>query len=154
MKRFICFIICAALMLSMSITASAEDYEISGDQQTAQSNLSYDVESTFTVYIPQTIDLNTGYQFSASYMNLESDLQVSVYCKTMEQNGSITMTNAQGESFALILTGGNGALMATFDNEHLQAENYIFGQPESGDPKAGHYTGIAEFEIRLELKNG
>jgi hypothetical protein len=37
---------------------------------------------------------------------------------------------------------------------NLQAENYIFGQPESGDPKAGHYTGIAEFEIRLELKNG
>ena len=152
MKRLICIVLCVALALSMTIPVFAEDVQVSGDRQTGQSTLTYDVESSFTILIPQTIDLNTGYQFHASYMNLESDLQVSVYCKTMEENNTITMTNAQGDTFPLILTGGNGALMATFDNEHLESDNIIYGQPDGGSPFAGQYTGIAEFEVRLELK--
>ena len=152
MKRLVCIVLCAALALSMTIPVFAEDVQVSGDRQTGQSTLTYDVESSFTILIPQTIDLNTGYQFHASYMNLESDLQVSVYCTTMEQNDHITMTNAAGDSFGLILTGGNGALMATFDNEHLESDYIIYGQPEGEMPNAGQYSGIAEFEVRLELK--
>lgn len=152
MKRIVCIILCLALIISMNVTVFAEDVEVSGDRQTGQSTLTYTVDSSFIINIPQTIDLNSGYQFSASYMNLESDLQVSVYCTTIEQNDYITMTNASGESFNLILTGGNGALMATFDNDHLESDYFIYGQPDGGSPRAGQYTGIAEFEVRLEVK--
>ena len=151
MKRLICFVMCAALILSMSISASADE-SVSTDLQTASSTITYTADSTFIINIPETIDANTGYTFTASEINLEDNLRVAVYCMTTEQNGYITMTSASGNTFNMELTGGYGDLMAVFDNDNLESPYIIHGQPAGETPRAGQYTGTAVFQIRLEVK--
>lgn len=153
MKKLIAILLCCALMLSMSITAFAED--ISGDHQSGTSAITYHVDSSFIVNIPETIDANTDYTFTASEINVESDLAVNVYCTNLYNGGYITMTNASGDSFNLTFSGMEAEnRVAHFDNDNLQSTITIIGQPIEGDVKAGDYTGTAEFEVRLELKNG
>lgn len=151
MKRLICFLMCAALILSMSITASADE-SVSSDQQTASSTITYTADSTFIINIPETIDANTGYTFTASEINLEDDLRVAVYCTTTQNDNTITMTSANGNTFEMMLTGGNGNLVAVFDNDNTESPYIIYGQPAGETPRAGQYTGTAVFQICLEVK--
>ena len=79
MKKILCFALSAIMMLSMSMTAFADDATIS-EGGSAQSTVTYSVDSQYMVIIPETIDATVGgdIAFKASLMNLLDGQQVNV----------------------------------------------------------------------------
>lgn len=59
MKKILCFALSAIMMLSMSMTAFADDATIS-EGSSAQSTVTYSVDSQYMVIIPETIDATVG----------------------------------------------------------------------------------------------
>lgn len=59
LKKILCFALSAIMMLSMSMTAFADDATIS-EGSSAQSTVTYSVDSQYMVIIPETIDATVG----------------------------------------------------------------------------------------------
>ena len=73
MKKIIALCLSVMLILSISTTAFASDLSESGG--TATASISYVVNSTYCVNIPETIDASTEYTFTASSMNIQVNQQ-------------------------------------------------------------------------------
>lgn len=153
MKKIIAFCLSAMLMLSMSATAFAA--ELNGMGTEASSTINYIVDSSYCVNIPETIDANEEYTFTASMVNIQSNQQVKVNCKSLANGGYITMANSDGDSFDLTFSGMQGEMcVAQFLKGNLTSTFAVMGIPANeAIPMAGEYTGIAEFVLELAPYN-
>ena len=148
MKKALALILCLAMVFCFSITTFAA--ELQNDNTSAQSTVTYHVNSCFCVIIPETIDAGSGFQLSASTMNITDAEQVNVY---INGENSIQMENTAGDTFTLALNCGENGRVAKFIKNQLTSEGYIFGERiEAEMPPAGDYTGTVEFVVRLELR--
>lgn len=149
MKKVLALILCVAMVFCFSITTFAA--ELQNDNTSAQSTVTYHVDSYFCVIIPETIDASSGFQLSASAMNITDAEQVNVY---INGENSIQMENAAGETFNLALVCGANGRVAQFVKNQLTTDSYIFGERiDAQMPPAGDYTGTVEFIVRLEIKD-
>ena len=153
MKKIIALCLSVMLILSISTTAFASDLSESGG--TATASISYVVNSTYCVNIPETIDASTEYTFTASSMNIQGNQQVLVNCFTIYEGNNITMTNADGDTFDLTFSGMMGEYcVGQFLKDNLTSTFSVRGVTVDGStPKAGTYTGTAEFVLALEEYN-
>lgn len=94
MKKFIALTLCLIMLLSCSITAFASN-GLSGEGATAQSTITYQVDSNYCVIIPETVDAFNGFQLTASYMNITDAEQVNI---SVSGENSIAMTNDEGDT--------------------------------------------------------
>lgn len=141
------------LILSISTTAFASDLSEMGG--TATSTINYIVDSSYCVNIPETIDANTDYTFTASSMNILSNQQVKVNCYTIYENQYIEMQNADGDTFNLTFNGmQDECCVGQFLKDNLTSTFSVRGVPVEGtNPKAGTYSGTAEFVLSLDFYN-
>ena len=115
-----------------------------------QSTVTYQVDSSFCVIIPETVDAFNGFQLTASNMNITESEQVNV---SVNGENSIPMTNDEGDTFNLRLNVNDSDHVAEFVKNQTTSEFIVTGQPVDGEmPAAGYYTGTVEFVVELGVK--
>lgn len=150
MKKFISLFLAIVLTLSMSVTAFAADMMLPHDGATGSSTVTYRVESSFCVIIPETMDGNNGFSLTADFMNITESEKVCVYVNS--ENGKFTLTNESGDTMeANIYTNHSSGYIGSFVKGQTTSDVVCYVQP-SGDtiPKAGEYSGTVEFIVKLE----
>lgn len=112
--------------------------------------VAYEVDSSFCVVIPETVDAFNGFQLSASYMRITDAEQVNV---SVNSENSILMTNDEGDTFDLMLSLNDRDHVVEFIKNQTTSDFIVTGQPVGGDmPAAGSYTGTVEFVVNLGVK--
>lgn len=148
MRKLLSITLCIAMLLTCSVTAFAAD--LPHDGATGQSTVTYEVDSSFCVVIPETVDAFNGFQLSASYMRITDAEQVNV---SVNGENSILMTNDEGDTFNLMLSLNDRDHVAEFIKNQTTSDFIVTGQPVGGDmPAAGSYTGTVEFVVNLGVK--
>lgn len=148
MRKLLSITLCIAMLLTCSVTAFAAD--LPHDGATGQSTVTYEVDSSFCVVIPETVDAFNGFQLSASYMRITDAEQVNV---SVNGENSILMTNDEGDTFDLMLRLNDRDHVAEFIKNQTTSDFIVTGQPVGGDmPAAGSYTGTVEFVVNLGVK--
>ncbi len=136
MKKIIAIIMAVICICScMSISTFAATSVMDGGQFEA----SYYIPSTYSVYIPEAVNLNEQTYMTADLINITPDEQVNV-----KADANVKMTNEYGNEINVILS--NDGLIGVFTNS-MTSDIPFFAQDEGG--KAGFYTGIIEFTISL-----
>lgn len=147
MKRLLAFVMVAVMLFSVSIIAHAEEHEWMDG--TAQVTMTYSVDSTYCLWIPETIDVNTGYTFTAEMLNIRETEQLTVRISNLN-NGCLTFTNESGKDIQVQFNNGDVAAIFT---DSLTSDITLFGQlSENSNMKAGDYTATAEFTMSLEAR--
>ena len=151
MRKVFAIMLSMVLLLSMSVTAFAADTQISGEGATGQSTVFYQAPDTFSVVIPETIYIMDGYTFTATEINIASNLKVFVRITNLDENNILVLTNTEtGEELNMEITGlDDKQRCAIFEPGNLTSTLTISGaiQNNGENPRAGEYTGIMEFVI-------
>lgn len=107
--------------------------------------IEYTQQSTYTLYIPEVIDLTYGeYVFEANYIDiLESEVVV------ITAPGYVTMTSDEGKTGSMQFNGSDSRGVAVFENGNTTSVSSMYAQ---FDGTAGHYTGTATFTIAIQQK--
>lgn len=151
-KKILCFALSAIMMLSMSMTAFADDATIS-EGSSAPSTVTYSVDSQYMVIIPETIDATVGgdITFRASLMNLLDGQQVNVYCPTLANGQYLNLYNSKGESITMTFNGMRGdACVASFQNGATTSDFTVSPYVSADMAKAGDYSGTLEFTVSIQ----
>lgn len=155
-KKCISLAMAVCMMITpITVNAAYTDDEFSFVSEfeggTADTELSYFQNSTYLVKIPLRINnvVEAGYVFTASSINILDNQTVNVYA----ENSSVEMTNERGDTFSLELRSsdnqGKQGLVGTFKNGETTSSITMNAQIDPG-ARAGSYTGIATFSVRLE----
>lgn len=155
-KKCIALFSVMCLLCGFSTTAFAADTSVYGNES-ADTTLTYHVDSQYMVYIPQTLDLtymdaNNPYTFTAGMMELQDNEIVRVTPAT----DTVTLTNSNGATISgsfnrsdtLNGIGENG--VAEFSNGQLTSNFgiYFILNGDSGF-HAGDFTGTMTFNVSL-----
>lgn len=156
-KKCTVFLAALCLLCSFSTTAYAADTSVYGDSS-ADTIVTYHVDSQYMVYIPETLDLtyldaNNPYVFTAGMMELQENEKVCVKPST----DLITLTNGSGASIMgyfnrsdtrETITSINNA--AEFTNGQLVSNYGIYFTLDGGSGfHAGDFTGTVTFDVSL-----
>ena len=152
MKKLLALILAIALLLSLSVTAFATDYNTEGEKGTT---VTYTVAPAYTVTIPQnvTIDGNAT-TISAENVVVEKGRYVSV---TLADSNDFTVATEQGATLTYTVTA-NGENIAAGDeilavnptDSATGTATVTFDIDESDIKYAGTYTGTATFTVALK----
>lgn len=151
MRKLLAIMLSVVLLLSMSVNAFAADSQISGEDATGQSTVYYQAPATFSVVIPETIYIMDGYTFTATEINIASNLKVFMRITNLDENNILTLTNTEtGDTLNMEITGlDEKQRCAIFEPDNLTSSLTISGviQNNGENPRVGEYTGIMEFII-------
>lgn len=151
-KKIFALVLALTMVLGLNTTVFAS--ELWEDGQSASSTVTYYVDSSYSIYIPETIDLGEGYTFQASYLNITDNQQVNVSITNLTSAGYLEMTSDSGNQIYMQLNGiGDYNRVATFTSDSTTSPITIYGQvAENSYAKAGTYTGTAEFSVSLGIR--
>ena len=151
MRKLFAIMLSVVLLMSMSVNAFAADSQISGEDATGQSTVYYQAPSTFSIVIPEMIYIMDGYTFTATEINISSNLKVFMRITNLDENNILTLTNTEtGEPLNMEITGlDEKQRCAIFEPDNLTSTLTISGVVRNNgeNPRAGEYTGIMEFVI-------
>lgn len=153
MKKVFAVILSMCFLASTSLTAYAQDQEVGsfGMSNSGTSTLIYEVDSTYAVIIPETINMNEQYNFRSHGMDLKSNESVVVFVDTQDKEIVMTETNT-GKTGTLRFNGGesdkfNRLVLGRFTANQETSDISFRGQMESS---AGSYTGTCTFYVELQ----
>ena len=153
MKKIFALILAIALMASMSVTAFAANTE------GGSTEVSFNVDPTYTVIIPATVELNkVGADDAVTYENdYTITAQAGVRLKKGETivvtvSSDYEMTTTEGATLAYTITKDNAALVdsivAVFGTDKTEQSSTI--HIAAGDPEyAGEYKDTVTFTISV-----
>ena len=129
MRKLFAIMLSVALLLSMSVNAFAADSQIAGEGATGQSTVYYQAPSTFSIVIPETIYIMDGYTFTATEINISSNLKVFMRITNLDENNILTLTNTEtGEPLNMEITGlDEKQRCAIFEPDNLTSTLTISG---------------------------
>lgn len=148
MKKLIAFAI-AALMLTMS---ALPVFALESSSWGGSCAVNYYVESQYSIWIPEEVNLNETYTFEAEFLNIAPEEQVNVDCINMS-NGTITLSNGNGKSIAVEVYNGRGDTRLAEFTDSMTSNISFWGNLQEGG-RAGYYAGILEFSISLGMREG
>lgn len=158
-RKCTAFLITLCLLCSWSSTAFAADTSVYGENS-ADTIVTYHVDSQYMVYIPETLDLTyldaNPYVFTAGIMELQDNEMVCV--KIPDPN--ITLTNSSGKTISGSFTRSDTRSEITelghaaeFSNGQLTSNYGIyFTLNGDGGFHAGDFSGTVTFNVSLETK--
>ena len=164
MKKVLCMLMCAALLLAMPMTAFAADTPYSGQ---GTSTLTYKSYSTCTVSIPETIEVSsvaTPIEILVTNPNIETGYCVNIYVTNLNEQDYIPLCHDEfGEMIAIECMFTNLQKQGTVCNDNpllasIQGSSILsdvfYGEFAANimsvDARAGSYTGTMQYEIRIE----
>lgn len=146
MKKFISLLLAFCLLIGSTMNVFAND-STSINATEMQVPVTYDVESSYSIYIPAELDMtSTEYTFEAAIIDILPNEIVSIYCSDF-----VTMTNEEGHTANLSLYSNgdtNSGRVAKFEYGNRTSTITMLGQMSAD--YAGHYSGTATFTIKLE----
>ena len=154
MKKIFALILAIALMASMSVTAFAANTE------GGSTEVSFNVDPTYTVIIPATVELNkVGADDAVTYENdYTITAQAGVRLKKGETivvtvSSDYEMTTTEGATLAYTITKDNDALVdsivAVFGTDKAEQSSTI--HIAAGDPEyAGEYKDTVTFTLEVK----
>lgn len=161
MKRVLAAMLCMSMLMVGSTTAYAQDIGSFGDGgfgDSATATMTYDVDSTYIVSIPATLNMNQENKLTASMMDIRSNEIVEVYT-----NSEVPMENknnsAAGSMNMEVITSNpeltyNGSpIVAQFIEGAMETTLSFWGKRPDMQGSAGHYEGTCEFHIRIRDMN-
>lgn len=154
MKKLLSVILAIAIMMTLSISAFAEDYTVTeeGDKNTT---VSLQIGSGYTITIPQTIaidaeQLTVDATISASNVKLAQGEEITV---TINSDDGFVLTSAESAEAAYTVKVGEteinaGDEVATFTNDQITAATLTFSVDATPE-YAGTYTDTVTFTVAV-----
>ena len=135
MRKLFAIMLSVALLLSMSVNAFAADSQIAGEGATGQSTVYYQAPDTYSIVIPETINIMDGYTFTATEINIASNLKVFVRITNLDENNILTLTNTEtGDTLNMEITGlDEKQRCAIFEPDNLTSTLTIVSVKPTGD---------------------
>ena len=154
MKKLLALILAVALMVTLSVTAFAAEYDTTGDKGM---DVTYSVEPGYTVTIPPTVTIGTSgtsAEISAADVVVEKGQYVSV---TLAENNNFTVKTDEGAELTYTVTAngeniaaGGEVLAVNPADGKTGTATITFDIDESAIQYAGTYTGSATFTIAVK----
>ncbi len=157
MKKFISLALSLVLVCSLGTTAFAAEITNDTEQQSAQSELVYNLDTSYCIMIPEQIDASTGaYTFEAGYINVSEAEQVTVRMSGVDEVSCLSLYNENGDELRCGVSYNNSTIthnyvVAEFTdsvmaNGALQINPQLYGTAH----RTGAYSGIFEFTVSVE----
>lgn len=151
-----------ALVLSIGAATTASASEVNEMQNEADATVEYNVSGTFTILVPEYIDVTYGNSLYATEMNLAPDYYVSVNLANIPEGGVYTLNHTSSDdSIDITFSGDYGAVtptqpkLAIFEPDSENSSFFFTTMTEdsaSTTHKAGAYRGTVRFNFLLSLK--
>ncbi len=156
MKKFIEIVMTLVLVCSLGTTAFAAEITNDSDQNSAQTQIVYNLETSYCIWIPESIDASAGpYTFMASQMNLDDDEQVTITLPEIDEYSYIYLEGNNGDTLKCVVEYDNGVVapqdvVAVF-TDSLSADGQLVIRPSTGAAhRTGQYSGTFEFVVSVE----
>ena len=161
MKKVFTAILCMGMLVVGSTTAYAQDIGSFGDGgfgDTAASTMTYDIDSTYIVSIPATINMNQENKLTSNMMDIKSNELVEVYTDPTVQMTNKNNMEASPMDMEIVtsnteLTYNGSPIVAQFMQGAMESSMTFWGKRPNAQGSAGHYEGTCEFHIRIREMN-
>ena len=153
MKR----VLCMSMLMVGSTTAYAQDIGSFGDGgfgDSATSTMTYDIDSSYIVSIPATINMNQENKLTSNMMDIRSNEIVEVYTDSTVQMQNQNNMEASPMDMEIVtsnteLTYNGSPIVAQFLQGMSETSLSFWGKRPEAQGSAGHYEGTCEFHIRI-----
>ena len=120
--------------------------------------MTYDIDSTYIVSIPATININQENKLTSNMMDIKSNELVEVYTdSTVQMTNKNNMEAAQMDMEIVTsntdLTYNGSPIVAQFMQGAMESSMTFWGKRPDAQGSAGHYEGTCEFHIRIREMN-
>ena len=161
MKKVFTAILCMGMLVVGSTTAYAQGIGSFGDGgfgDTATSTMTYDIDSTYIVSIPATINMNQENKLTSNMMDIKSNELVEVYTDPTVQMTNKNNMEASPMDMEIVtsnteLTYNGSPIVAQFMQGAMESSMTFWGKRPNAQGSAGHYEGTCEFHIRIREMN-
>ena len=157
MKRVLAAMLCMSMLMVGSTTAYAQDIGSFGDGgfgDSATSTMTYDIDSSYIVSIPATINMNQENKLTSNMMDIRSNEIVEVYTDSTVQMQNQNNMEASPMDMEIVtsnteLTYNGSPIVAQFLQGMSETSLSFWGKRPDAQGSAGHYEGTCEFHIRI-----
>lgn len=157
MKRVLAAMLCMSMLMVGSTTAYAQDIGSFGDGgfgDSATSTMTYDIDSSYIVSIPATINMNQENKLTSTMMDIRSNEIVEVYTDSTVQMQNQNNMEASPMDMEIVtsnteLTYNGSPIVAQFLQGMSETSLSFWGKRPEAQGSAGHYEGTCEFHIRI-----
>ena len=157
MKRVLAAMLCMSMLMVGSTTAYAQDIGSFGDGgfgDSATSTMTYDIDSSYIVSIPATINMNQENKLTSNMMDIRSNEIVEVYTDSTVQMQNQNNIEASPMDMEIVtsnteLTYNGSPIVAQFLQGMSETSLSFWGKRPEAQGSAGHYEGTCEFHIRI-----
>jgi len=157
MKKILSVLFIQVLLVLIPFYSYATPYmgeATSGEGQQADMEVTYTVDGTYTISIPESIVAGNSFSIRATEMNIADGKQVDVTVDNIQSNGSIQITNTSDNTSTLdvyFYDENHNSIanhLASFTNESQGQEKTFTSEVSlGGESKAGTYSGVLMFSI-------
>lgn len=157
MKRVLAAMLCMSMLIVGSTTAYAQDIGSFGDGgfgDSATATMTYDIDSTYIVSIPATLNMNQENKLTSNMMDIKSNEIVEVYTDSTVQMQNQNNMEASPMDMEIVtsnteLTYNGSPIVAQFLQGMSETSLSFWGKRPEAQGSAGHYEGTCEFHIRI-----
>ena len=157
MKRVLAAMLCMSMLMVGSTTAYAQDIGSFGDGgfgDSATSTMTYDIDSSYIVSIPATVNMNQENKLTSNMMDIRSNEIVEVYTDSTVQMQNQNNMEASPMDMEIVtsnteLTYNGSPIVAQFLQGMSETSLSFWGKRPEAQGSAGHYEGTCEFHIRI-----
>lgn len=157
MKKVFTAMLCMCMLVVGSTTAYAQDIGSFGDGgfgDSATSTMTYDIDSSYIVSIPDTINMNQENKLTSNMMDIRSNEIVEVYTDSTVQMQNQNNMEASPMDMEIVtsnteLTYNGSPIVAQFLQGMSETSLSFWGKRPEAQGSAGHYEGTCEFHIRI-----
>lgn len=161
MKKVFAVMLSACVLVAGSTTAYAQEMGFFGDGgfgDSATATMTYDVDSTYIVSIPATINMNQENKLTSNMMDIRSNEIVEVYTDSTVQMENKNNSAAAPMDMEIVtsntdLTYNGSPIVAQFLEGAMESSMTFWGKRPDAQGSAGHYEGTCEFHIRIREMN-
>lgn len=149
--------LCMCMLVVGSTTAYAQDIGSFGDGgfgDSATATMTYDIDSTYIVSIPATLNMNQENKLTSNMMDIKSNEIVEVYTDSTVQMQNQNNMEASPMDMEIVtsnteLTYNGSPIVAQFLQGMSETSLSFWGKRPEAQGSAGHYEGTCEFHIRI-----
>lgn len=157
MKKVFTAMLCMCMLVVGSTTAYAQDIGSFGDGgfgDSATATMTYDIDSSYIVSIPATINMNQENKLTSNMMDIRSNEIVEVYTDSTVQmqnqnNMEVSPMDMEIVTSNTELTYNGSPIVAQFLQGMSETSLSFWGKRPEAQGSAGHYEGTCEFHIRI-----
>ena len=161
MKKLFIAMLSVNLLFVGSMTAYAQEMGSFGDGglgDSATSTMTYDIDSSYIVSIPATINMNQENKLTSNMMDIRSNEIVEVYTDSTVQMQNQNNSAAAPMDMEIVtsntdLTYNGSPIVVQFLEGAMESSMTFWGKRPDAQGSAGHYEETCEFHIRIREMN-